>query len=76
MSSAIAAGAGHAHKFGLLRTNPDFLVLDTPQIELRRTESGRFLIILCAVLITATFGWLSISTTMVLGAVLWSSAAC
>ena len=62
---------GTPNKFGLLRTNPDFLVLDTPQLALRRTEKAAVsLIILFAVLLTATVGWLNISTTMVLGAVL------
>ncbi|WP_420643158.1 SLC13 family permease [Candidatus Leptofilum sp.] len=62
---------GAPNKFGLLRTNPDFLVLDTPQLELRRTDKAAVsLVILFAVLLTATFGWLSITTTMVLGAVL------
>ena len=47
------------------------LVLDTPQLAERRTEKAAVsLVILFAVLLTATVGWLNISTTMVLGAVL------
>jgi di/tricarboxylate transporter len=62
---------GPPQKVGLLRKNQAFLILDTPPIEMRRTEKAAVsLIILFAVLVTATFGWLSISTTMVLGAVL------
>ncbi|MAT96280.1 MAG: hypothetical protein CL608_03985 [Anaerolineaceae bacterium] len=62
---------GIPSKFGLLRTNPNFLVLDAPPVELRRTEKAAVaLIILFAVLLTATVGWLDIATTMVLGAVI------
>ena len=62
---------GVPNKFGLLRKNPNFLVLDAPPLELRRTEKAPVaLIILFAALLTATFGWLDIATTMVLGAVL------
>jgi di/tricarboxylate transporter len=62
---------GKPNKFGLLRKNPNFLVLDAPPLELRRTgKAAVSLIILFAVLLTATLGWLSIATTMVLGAAL------
>lgn len=62
---------GLPSKFGLLRTNPNFLVLDAPPVELRRTEKAAVaLIILFAALLTATIGWLDIATTMVLGAVI------
>ena len=62
---------GAPNQFGLLRKTPDFLILDVPPIELRRTEKAAVsLLILFGVLLTATFGWLSVATTMVLGAVL------
>ncbi len=62
---------GPPGKFGLLRTNSNFLVLDAPPVELRRTEKAAVaLVILFAALLTATVGWLGIATTMVLGAVL------
>ena len=62
---------GSPNKFSLLRKNSNFLILDTPPIELRRTEKAAVaLLILLGVLLSATFGWLGVATTMVLGAVL------
>ena len=62
---------GSPNKFSLLRKNSNFLILDTPPIELRRTEKAAVaLLVLLGVLLSATFGWLGVATTMVLGAVL------
>jgi di/tricarboxylate transporter len=62
---------GPPNQLNLLRKDSNFLVLETPPIEMRRTEKAAVaLIILFAVLLTATVGWLNIATTMVLGAVL------
>ncbi len=62
---------GASKTFNSLLNDPDLLVLERPQIELRRTEKARLAIaILLAVLIVAATGWLHVSATMLAGALL------
>lgn len=60
---------GAPDKLALLRRDRNFLMLDMPPIEARRTEKAPLtMFILTAVLIVITTGWLDISTTMLIGA--------
>lgn len=61
---------GAPQKLNLLRSDPNFLVLDTPQIEQRRTEKATLaILVLLSVLAVVTTGWLDVSVAMLLGAV-------
>lgn len=62
---------GASDRMNLLRRDPNFMMLDRPPIELRRTRKGPLAIaILLGVLLTVTMGWLEVSITMLAGALL------
>jgi di/tricarboxylate transporter len=62
---------GTPDKINLLRADPDFLVLDTPPIEMRRMHKAPLAVaILLGALIVVTMGWLHVSTVMLIGALL------
>lgn len=62
---------GPPEKLDLLRRNNNFLVLDMPPIEMRRTDKAPLAVaILVGVLVLVTLGWLNVSTTMLIGALL------
>lgn len=62
---------GATETFNNLLNDPDLLVLERPQIELRRTEKANLAIaILLGVLVIAATGWLHVSATMLAGALL------
>lgn len=75
-NTAIAFGSsilveGPPEKIALIRHNPDFLVLDTPQPEIRNARKAPIAIaILAAVLVLTTLGWLSVPVAMLIGALL------
>lgn len=62
---------GSPAKLNLLRTDPNFIVLEQPRIELRRNDKAPLaVLILVGVLLLVTFGWLDVSITMLAGALL------
>lgn len=62
---------GKLEKLNLLRRDPNFMLLDRPPIELRRTAKGPAAIaILLGVLLVVALGWLDVSITMLAGALL------
>lgn len=62
---------GAAHQINLLRRDPNFMILDRPSIELRRTEKAPLaILIMLGVLVTVTMGWQNVSITMLAGALL------
>jgi di/tricarboxylate transporter len=62
---------GATDKLNLIRRDPNFMMLDRPPIELRNRDKAPLAVaILAAVLITVTFGWLNVSITMLIGALL------
>lgn len=62
---------GPSDRINLLRRDPDFLVLETPPLELfRRRKAPLAIGIMVAVVVTITVGWLATSTAMLIGALL------
>jgi di/tricarboxylate transporter len=62
---------GAVGKINLLRREPDFLLLDMPPLEMRRTGKAPLSIaILLGVLAVVTAGWLHVSAAMFVGALL------
>jgi len=62
---------GSVDKINLLRRDRDFLLLDMPPLETRRTHKAPIAIaILLGVLVIVTAGWLHISAAMFIGALL------
>ncbi len=62
---------GPQKKINLLRQDANFLVLDTPRPELRRTRKAPLAVgILLGVLVVVATGWLHVSTAMLIGALL------
>jgi di/tricarboxylate transporter len=62
---------GPPAKISLLRHDDNFLVLDTPPVEIRRTYKAPLAVgILAATLTVATLGWLPISAAILIGALL------
>lgn len=62
---------GRRQHTALLRSNPNFLVLEPIHLETRRIDKSPLAMsILAAMLITATFGWLHISIAAVTAAIL------
>ncbi len=62
---------GAANKLNLIRRDPNFMMLDRPPLELRNSSKAPLAIaILLGVLVTVTFGWLEVSITMLIGALL------
>ena len=59
-----------ADKLELLRKNPNFMILDKPRLELKRTAKAPLtLAILLVTLLVITVGWLDVATMMLMGAV-------
>ena len=57
-------------KLALLRKNPNFMILDEPRPELKRTaKAPHALAILSVTLFVITVGWLDVATMMLMGAV-------
>lgn len=62
---------GPAEKIALLRRNEDFLILETPPIEAKRTKKAPLaVLILAGVLLVVSLRFLHVSTAMLIGAVL------
>ena len=62
---------GSVEKINFLRSERDFLLLDLPPIETRRTNKAPLAVaILLAVLVVVTAGWLPVSAAMFIGALL------
>jgi di/tricarboxylate transporter len=62
---------GPVDKINLLRRERDFLLLDMPPLEMRRTQKAPVAIaILLGVLVVVTAGWLHVSAAMFIGALL------
>jgi len=62
---------GPVNKINRLRFDPDFLLLDMPPIEIRRTDKAPLaILILVGVLVTVTAGWLHVASAMFVGALL------
>ncbi len=62
---------GPVDKINLLRHEPDFLLLDMPPLETRRTQKAPVAVaILLGVLAVAAVGWLPVSAAMFIGALL------
>jgi len=62
---------GPVDKINLLRRERDFLLLDMPPLEMRRTQKAPLAIaILLGVLVVVTAGWLHVSAAMFIGALL------
>jgi di/tricarboxylate transporter len=62
---------GPVEKINLLRRERDFLLLDMPPVETRRTNKAPVAIaILLGVLVVVTAGWLHVSAAMFIGALL------
>jgi di/tricarboxylate transporter len=62
---------GSVERINLLRREPDFLLLDMPPLEMRRTRKAPVSVaILLAVLVVVTAGWLHVSAAMFIGALL------
>jgi di/tricarboxylate transporter len=62
---------GSVDKIHLLRRERDFLLLDMPPLEMRRTDKAPLSIaILLGVLVVVTAGWLHVSAAMLIGALL------
>ena len=62
---------GSVDKINLLRRERDFLLLDMPPLELRRTQKAPISIaILLGVLVVVAAGWLHVSAAMFIGALL------
>jgi di/tricarboxylate transporter len=62
---------GPVDKINLLRRERDFLLLDMPPLEMRRTQKAPVSIaILLGVLVVVTAGWLHVSAAMFIGALL------
>jgi di/tricarboxylate transporter len=62
---------GPVDKINLLRRERDFLLLDMPPLEIRRTQKAPVSIaILLGVLVVVTAGWLHVSAAMFIGALL------
>jgi di/tricarboxylate transporter len=62
---------GAVDKINLLRSDRDFLLLDMPPLETRRTQKAPVSIaILLGVLVAVTAGWLHVSAAMFIGALL------
>ncbi len=62
---------GPVDKINLLRHEPDFLLLDMPPLETRRTQKAPVAVaILLGVLAVAAIGWLPVSAAMFIGALL------
>jgi di/tricarboxylate transporter len=62
---------GPVDKINLLRRERDFLLLDMPPMEMRRTQKAPVSIaILLGVLVVVTAGWLHVSAAMFIGALL------
>ncbi|MCA9970348.1 MAG: SLC13 family permease, partial [Anaerolineales bacterium] len=62
---------GQPERVNLLRHDANFLVLEMPPLETRRTEKAPLTIfLLLAVLVAVTVGWFDTSTTLLMGALL------
>jgi di/tricarboxylate transporter len=62
---------GSVNKINLLRRERDFLLLDMPPLETRRTQKAPVSVaILLGVLVVVTAGWLHVSAAMFIGALL------
>jgi di/tricarboxylate transporter len=62
---------GSVDKINFLRSERDFLLLDLPPVETRRTNKAPLAVaILLAVLVVVTAGWLPVSAAMFIGALL------
>ena len=60
---------GAANKVELLRSDPDFLVLERPPLQTRRLRKApATLVILLGVLVVVAAGWLHVSAAMLIGA--------
>jgi di/tricarboxylate transporter len=62
---------GSVDKINLLRRERDFLLLDMPPLEMRRTQKAPVAVaILLGVLVVVSAGWLQVSAAMFIGALL------
>lgn len=62
---------GEAAKINLLRSDDNFMVLDSPPPDIRRLGKGRLAIVILAVtLVVATVGWLPPASAMFIGALM------
>lgn len=62
---------GATEKLNLIRRDPNFMMLDRPPLELRNSDKAPLAIaILLGVLVMVSFGWLDVSITMLIGALL------
>jgi len=68
---------GHRDRINLLRTDPDFLLLEPVELETRRTARAPFALIIFAIMLgSVILGWLPISAAAVLAAVLMVLTHC
>jgi di/tricarboxylate transporter len=68
---------GHRDRINLLRTDPDFLLLEPVELETRRTDKAPFALAVFAIMLGAVIlGWLPISAAAVLAAILMVLTHC
>jgi di/tricarboxylate transporter len=68
---------GHRDRINLLRTDPDFLLLEPVALETRRTQKAPFAMSIFAIMLgSVILGWLHISAAAVLAAILMVLTRC